>query len=64
MMATDPSETLSDELFDRHIEAVASARIRTPRENYISAKEMGAFVDKLFEGKRAPQRSETQNDKV
>lgn len=64
MVAIDPSEALRDELFDLHIEAIARARISTPRENYISAKEMGVFVDKLFKGKKAPQRSEIQNDKV
>lgn len=53
MMATDPSEALRDELVDLHIEAVAPARTSTPRENYISAKEMSTFVDKLFDGRNS-----------
>ena len=47
MMATDRYEALMDELADLRIEAVARARINTPRKDYISLKEMNAFVDSL-----------------
>ena len=47
MMGTDRYEALMDELTDLRIEAVARARINTPRKDYISLKEMNAFVDSL-----------------
>jgi antitoxin StbD len=47
MMATDRYEALMDELADLRIEALAQSRLATPAENYISAKEMKAFVDSL-----------------
>jgi antitoxin StbD len=47
MMATDRYEALMDELADLRIEAVARARIDTPRKDYISMQEMNTFVDSL-----------------
>jgi hypothetical protein len=53
MIVNDPSEALRDDLFDLRIEAIARARTNTPRKNYISLKEMSAFVDKLFDGRNS-----------
>jgi antitoxin StbD len=47
MMATDRYEALMDELADLRIEAVARSRLAAPPEDYISLKEMNAFVDSL-----------------
>jgi antitoxin StbD len=47
MMATGRYEALLDELADLRIEAVARARANTPRKDYVSRKEMTAFVDSL-----------------
>jgi antitoxin StbD len=47
MMATDRYEAMMDELADLRIEALAQSRIATPRKDYLSRKEMDAFVDSL-----------------
>jgi antitoxin StbD len=47
MMATGRYEALMDELEDLRIEATARARLATPREDYISEKNMDAFLDSL-----------------
>ena len=47
MMATDRYEAMMNELADLRIEAVARSRLATPPEDYISLKEMNAFVDSL-----------------
>ncbi len=47
MMATEHYEALMDELADLRIEAVARARMATPRKDYKSRKEMESFLDSL-----------------
>jgi antitoxin StbD len=47
MMATERFEALIDELEDLRIDAVARARLATPRKNYISQKDMDAVVKSL-----------------
>jgi antitoxin StbD len=47
MMAAERYEALIEELEDLRIEAVARARLSAPRKNYISQKEMSAFVKSL-----------------
>lgn len=47
MMATERYEALIEELEDLRIEAVARQRLGTPRKNYISKKNMDAFVESL-----------------
>ena len=47
MMAAERYEALIEELEDLRIEAVARARLATPRKNYLSRKAMDAFVDSL-----------------
>ncbi|MGL4635566.1 MAG: type II toxin-antitoxin system Phd/YefM family antitoxin [Beijerinckiaceae bacterium] len=47
MMATERYEAMMDELADLRIEAIARARMETPRKDYISSKDMDAFVDSL-----------------
>jgi hypothetical protein len=40
-------EVLADEVIGLKIEAVARARVKTPREDYISHKEMEIFLNTL-----------------
>jgi hypothetical protein len=47
MMGTDRYEALLDELTDLRIEAVALSRLATPAEDFISLKDMNAFVESL-----------------
>lgn len=47
MMATGRYEALMEELEDLRIEATARARLATPREDYISKKDMDAFLESL-----------------
>jgi antitoxin StbD len=47
MMATDRYEALIEELEDLRIEAVTRARLGTPRKNYVSRKDMDAFIESL-----------------
>lgn len=47
MMGTARYEALMDELADHRIEAVARARAATPRKDYLSRKDMDAFLDSL-----------------
>jgi antitoxin StbD len=47
MMATERYEALIEELEDLRIEAVARARLDTPRKKYISRKDMDAFTESL-----------------
>lgn len=47
MMATDRYEALIEELEDLRIEAVARARLATPRKNYVSLKDMDTFIESL-----------------
>ncbi len=47
MMATERYEALIEELEDLRIEAVARARLATPRKNYVSRKDMDVFVESL-----------------
>jgi antitoxin StbD len=47
MMGTERYEAMMDELADLRIEAVVRARIATPRQEYVSGKDMEAFVDSL-----------------
>jgi antitoxin StbD len=47
MMATEKYEALIEELEDLRIEAVARARLATPRKKYMSRKTMDAFVESL-----------------
>jgi antitoxin StbD len=47
MMCTDRYEALMDELADLRIEAVALLRLDTLRKEYLTSKEMTAFVDSL-----------------
>jgi hypothetical protein len=47
MMATERYEALLDELADLRIESIARVRANTPRKDYLSRKEMTAFVDSL-----------------
>lgn len=47
MMATERYEALIEELEDLRIEAVARARLGAPRKNYVSRKDMDAFIESL-----------------
>jgi antitoxin StbD len=47
MMGAERYEALIEELEDLRIEAVARARVGTPRNNYVSAKDMGKFIESL-----------------
>jgi antitoxin StbD len=47
MMATGRYEALIEELEDLRIEAVARARLGTPRKTYVSRKDMDDFVESL-----------------
>jgi antitoxin StbD len=47
MMGAERYEAMIDELADLRIEAVARARLETPRKDYVSRKDMDAFVDSL-----------------
>ncbi len=47
MMAAERYEAMMDELADLRIEAVARARAATPRKDYLTRKEMDAFLDSL-----------------
>ena len=47
MMGADRYEAMMDELADLRIEAVARERMLTPRKDYVSRKDMDAFVDSL-----------------
>lgn len=47
MMATERYEALIEELEDLRIEAVARARLATPRKNYVSLKDMDTFIESL-----------------
>ncbi len=47
MMAAERYEAMMDELADLRIEAVARARAATPRNEYLTRKEMDAFLDSL-----------------
>jgi antitoxin StbD len=47
MMGTERYEAMMDELADLRIEAVARARLATSRKDYVTAKDMDAFVDSL-----------------
>ncbi len=47
MMSPERYEEMMDELADLRIEAVARARMTVPCKDYISQKDMAAFVDSL-----------------
>jgi antitoxin StbD len=47
IMGTDRYQALMDELTDLRVEALAQSRLATPRKDYISTKEMKAFVNSL-----------------
>jgi antitoxin StbD len=47
MMGAERYEAMMDELADLRIEAVARSRLETPRKDYVSRKDMDAFVDSL-----------------
>jgi antitoxin StbD len=47
MMATDRYEAMMDELADLRIEAIAQARLTTPRNGYLTRKQMDPFLDSL-----------------
>lgn len=47
MMATERYEALIEELEDLRIEAVTRQRLATPRKNYVSRKDMDAFIESL-----------------
>jgi antitoxin StbD len=47
MMGTERYEAMMDELADLRVEAVARARMTTAQKEYVSAKDMSAFVDSL-----------------
>jgi antitoxin StbD len=47
MMATERYQALIEELEDLRIEAVARARLATPRKAYVSKQKMEAFIESL-----------------
>jgi antitoxin StbD len=47
MMAAERYQALVEELEDLRIEAVARARLVTPRRAYVSKKDMDAFIESL-----------------
>ena len=47
MMAAERYEALIDELEDLRVEAVARARLSTPKKNYVSQKQMNDFIENL-----------------
>ncbi len=47
MMAAERYEALIEELEDLRVEAVARARLSTPKKSYVSQKQMNDFIENL-----------------